>query len=75
MFHIFLDQLFEPDPMEYDLNPWDLYKGAKEDYMIHVFELVEFEALPVIKKNKNRYFIQGSSRTNKQKKKFENSIN
>ena len=35
-----LDQLFEPDPIEYDLRSWDLYKGATEDIMIHVFELV-----------------------------------
>ena len=37
---MFLDQLFESGPMELDLNPWDLYKGATVDYMIHVFELV-----------------------------------
>ena len=35
-----LDQIFEPDLMEEDLNPWDLYKGATEVYMINVFELV-----------------------------------
>ena len=31
---------FDPDQMELDLSPWDLYKGATKDYMIHVFELV-----------------------------------
>ena len=37
---MFIGQLFEPDPMEKDLSPWDLYKGVTEDSMIHVFELV-----------------------------------
>ena len=37
---MFLEQLFEPDPMEKDLSSWDLYKVATEDNMIHVFELV-----------------------------------
>ena len=37
---MFLDQLLQPDPMKKDSSPWDLYKGATEDYMIPVFELV-----------------------------------
>ena len=37
---MFLGQLFEPDPMENDSSPWDLYKGATEDSMIPVIELV-----------------------------------
>ena len=38
--HMFLDQLFVPDPMEKDSSPWDLHKGPTENYMIHFFELV-----------------------------------
>ena len=34
---MFLNQLFEPIPMEYDLNLCDLYKGDTEDYIIRVF--------------------------------------
>ena len=34
---MFIDQLFEPDLMEKDLSPWDLFKGVTEDSMIHVF--------------------------------------
>ena len=32
-------QLFEPNPIEKDLSPWDLYKGVTEDSMFHAFEL------------------------------------
>ena len=34
---MFMDKVFEPDPMEYEFCTWDLYKGASEDNMIHVF--------------------------------------
>ena len=37
---MFFDKLFEHDLMEYDLSTWNLYKGATEDNVIHVFELV-----------------------------------
>ena len=37
---MFLNQLFEPNPMEKELSPWDPYKGVTEDSMIHVFEVV-----------------------------------
>ena len=36
--HVY-SQLFEPNPMEKDLSPQDLYKGVKDDSMFHVFEL------------------------------------
>ena len=36
---MFIDQLFEPDQMEKDLSPWDLYKGVIEDSMFHAFKL------------------------------------
>ena len=38
VFHKFIDQLFEPDPMKKELSPF--YKDVKKDSMIHVFELV-----------------------------------
>ena len=37
---MFMDQLFEPDPMEKSSSPWDLYKGATEDSIILIFKLV-----------------------------------
>ena len=32
---MFIDQLFEPNQMEMNLVPWDLYKGVTEDSMTH----------------------------------------
>ena len=42
MFHMLIGQLFEPDQMEKDLSPWDLYiyKVVSENSMIHIFGLV-----------------------------------
>ena len=37
---MFFGEHFVPDLMEKDLGPWDLYKGVKEDSVIHFLELV-----------------------------------
>jgi hypothetical protein len=37
---MFSNQLFEPDPMEKELSPWDIYKDVNKDSKIHDFELV-----------------------------------
>ena len=34
-----IGQLFKPDPMEKDLNLWDIYKGVTEASMFYVFQL------------------------------------
>ena len=36
--HVY-SQLFEPNPMEKDLSPQDIYKCVTDDSMFHVFEL------------------------------------
>ena len=36
---MFIGQLFEPDPMEKVLSPWDLYKGVTENPMFHAFKI------------------------------------
>ena len=37
---MFLDQIIEPDSMEKELSPRDVYKVVNKDSKIHVFELV-----------------------------------
>ena len=36
---MFIGKIFEPDPMEKDVSPWDLYKGVTEDFMFYTFKI------------------------------------
>ena len=37
---MFIDKLFEPNQLDQELSPWDLYKIVDKDSKIHVLELV-----------------------------------
>ena len=42
---MFIGQLFEADPMEKDLSPWNIYKGDTEDSMFHVIDVMTYHRI------------------------------